>query len=271
MVNILGHGFIGSHYAKMFPCVVNDRDDLVPKTKDIFYLISTVDNYSVWTDPYIDINTNLTLLIKTLENCKNSDVVFNFASSWFVYGSVPSDAKEDSYCDPRGFYSITKRTAEQLLISYCETFGIKYRIMRFSNVIGPNDKKVSNKKNALTFLIRKILRGENINLYDDGDFYRDYIHVEDLCRSVDLIIRQGELNTIYNVGTGIPVKFRSAIDYVLDKTGSTSKITEINQSDFHKIVQNKSFYMNCDKLKNLGFVPQYSIEQALDQLIQYEK
>lgn len=271
MVNLLGHGFIGSHYTRMFSCIVNDRHDLVPKCRDIFYLISTVDNYSVWTDPYIDINTNLTLLIQTLEHCKNTDTVFNFASSWFVYGNVPAGAKEDSYCDPKGFYSITKRTAEQLLISYCETFGIKYRIMRFPNVLGPGDHKVSNKKNALTFLIRKILKNEPIDLYNDGEFYRDYMNVEDLCRAVNLVMTQGELNTIYNIGTGVPVKFRSAIDYVLDKTGSQSRVNRIEQSEFHKIVQSKSFYMNCDKLRALGFVPQYTIEQTLDQLIEHEK
>lgn len=268
MVNIFGAGFIGSHYATIDDCVINDRNDLVPKANKIFYLISTVDNYNVKTNPYIDIETNLTTLIRVLENCRNlQNVEFNFASSWFVYGDVNSDASEDSYCNPKGFYSITKRTAEQLLISYCQTYGIKYRILRFANVLGNGDKKVSAKKNALTYLVRKLIAGEEVNLYDGGQFYRDYIHVDDLCDAVKLVLECGELNTIYNIGTGVPVVFRDAIEYVIKKVNSKSKVVEIEQAPFHKIVQNKSFYMNCSKLQQLGFTAKYSMNDILDDLI----
>jgi nucleoside-diphosphate-sugar epimerase len=157
-VNVLGgNGFVGGRYCEMTPNVIkNDRDDFSVKSKNILYFISTVHNYNIFTDPYLDIDTNLITLIKVLENCKNKDVTFNFISSWFVYGNVDLPARENSYCDPKGFYSITKRTAEQLLISYCETFGIKYRILRLANILGESDKKVSKQKNALQFLINEI-------------------------------------------------------------------------------------------------------------------
>lgn len=268
MVNIFGAGFIGSHYTTVDNCVVNDRNDLTPKSNKIFYLISTIDNYNVKTNPYIDIETNLTTLIRVLENCRHlSDVEFNFASSWFVYGDVESGATEDSYCNPKGFYSITKRAAEQLLISYCQTYGIKYRILRFANVLGSGDKKVSAKKNALTFLVRKLIAGEEVNLYDGGQFYRDYMHVDDVCRAVKLVLDTGEINSIYNIGTGVPVLFSDAIDYVIHKTNSQSNVQYIEQAPFHKIVQNKSFYMNCSKLQKLGFTAKYSMNDILDELI----
>jgi len=268
MLNLFGKGFIGTCYANMYQTIVNDRNDLIPKSNDILYLISTTDNYNVHTNPYIDIETNLTTLIRVLENTRKLDnLTFNFASSWFVYGDVESAATESSYCNPKGFYSITKRTAEQLLISYCETHNIKYRILRFSNVIGPGDLHVSKKKNALTYLLRKIKNNENIELYNDGHFYRDYMHVVDVCRAINLVINNSAYNEIYNIGTGKPLLFRNAIDYIVKKTQSTSQITAIDQSSFHKVVQNLSFYMNCDKLKNLGFVEKYSIEQTLDELI----
>lgn len=268
MVNLFGSGFIGKNYSTMYPCTVNERNDLVPKLPNILYFISTTDNYNVHTNPYIDIETNLTTLIRVLENCKTQkDVVFNFISSWFVYGDVESDALETSYCNPKGFYSITKRTAEQLLISYCETFGIKYRILRLANILGPGDTKVSKKKNALTFLISEAKAGNPINLYDGGQFYRDYMHVKDACRAINTVISSGNPNSIYNIGTGIPVLFKNAIDYVLTKTASTSKISSIEQADFHKIVQVKSFFMNCNKLKGLGFSPDYDIYKTLDEII----
>lgn len=269
MVNLFGKGFIGGTYASIYPCIVNDRNDLMPKTNDILYFISTTDNYNVHTNPYLDIETNLTTLIRVLENCKKlENVTFNFISSWFVYGQTDVYAKENTHCNPTGFYSITKRTAEQLLISYCETFNIKYRILRLSNVLGPGDKNVSTKKNALTYLLNQIKNNENINLYDNGNFYRDYIHVNDVCAAINLVINTSDTNEIYNVGSGIPVLFKDAIEYIIKKTNSKSSIASVEQGDFHKIVQTKSFFMNCYKLKNLGFTPKYNIYTILDDLIQ---
>ena len=128
-----GNGFVGSAFVRKNPlCIVKQRNDhVVDKDKDILYLISTVTNYNVKTNPYIDIETNLILLMKILSQYQNSDNIFNFISSWFVYGNTQMPATEESICDPTGFYSITKRCAEQLLISYCQTFNIKYRILRW--------------------------------------------------------------------------------------------------------------------------------------------
>jgi len=267
MVNLFGKGFVGTHYSNMFECVVNDRNDLTVKTNQILYMISTTDNYNVKVNPYIDIETNLTTLIRVLENCKGKDVEFNFVSSWFVYGQTESPFTEQSICNPKGFYSITKRTAEQLLVSYCETFGIKYRILRLANVVGPGDKGVSAKKNALTYLIREIKNNNDIQLYDDGDFYRDYIHVKDACRAINLVLEKGKLNEIYNIGNGDSTRFRDAIDYVVDKTKSKSNITNIPQADFHKTVQVKSMSLDNTKLRNLGYTPVFSLQETLDELV----
>lgn len=267
MVNLFGKGFIGSRYSDKYPCVVNDRNDLVPNTKDVLYMISTVDNYNVKTNPYVDIDTNLTTLIRVLENWRHqySDGVFNFVSSWFVYGDTDLPAREDSYCNPKGFYSITKRAAEQLLISYCETYHLKYRILRFANVLGPGDTKASPKKNAVTYIINQMKQGLPVNLYDGGEFIRDYIHINDLCRAINLVITTGAVNDIYNIGNGVGTQFKDIINYVL-KLGSISQINSIKQANFHKIVQVKSMYMETSKLKNLGYVPQYSIYDIIDEL-----
>lgn len=267
MVNLFGRGFIGSRYAELYSCISNDRNDLTPKSSDILYMISTVDNYHVKTNPYIDIDTNLTTLIRVLENWRLSGNtgVFNFASSWFVYGSTDLPAREDSYCNPKGFYSITKRTAEQLLISYCETWGLNYRILRFANVLGLGDTKAGPKKNAVTYMVNQMRQGLPINLYDGGEFIRDFIHVDDLCRAVNIVLAMGNLNEIYNIGNGNGTRFKDIIEYVM-KLGSTSQINNVEQADFHKIVQVKSMYMDTSKLKSLGYTPQHSIYDMIDQL-----
>ena len=91
-VNLYGKGFVGGEFAKAFPdTIVNQRDSLTPQLPRILYTISTVDNYNVKEDPQLDIYTNLSLLIGTLEACREEygdDFEFNFVSSWMVYGKV---------------------------------------------------------------------------------------------------------------------------------------------------------------------------------------
>jgi len=275
MINLFGgSGFVGTSFKEKFKCIANERNDLVPQlasgVTDILYLISTIDNYNVKTNPYVDVDTNLTTLIRVLENFRQlnkPDVVFNFASSWFVYGDADLPARESSYCDPKGFYSITKRAAEQLLISYCETYNLKYRILRFANVLGRGDTKVSKKKNALTYLINQIKNNEEINLYDKGEFYRDYIHVSDLCYAVRSVMQRGDVNQIYNIGNGNPILFKEIIEYAVKKSGSTSKINFIEQPDFHKLVQVKSMYMDNSKIRSLGYSPIFAINTIVDRLL----
>jgi nucleoside-diphosphate-sugar epimerase len=266
LVNLFGgYGYIGSEFRSKFPCIVNEKNDLVPKltdnVTDILYLISTIDNHTMKVNPYIDIETNLTTLIRVLENFRmlnRPDMIFNFASSWFVYGNTEVPAKETSVCNPIGFYSITKRTAEQLLISYCQTHNLKYRILRFGNVIGNNDSKVSEKKNVLTFLLNKIQNNESINIYQEGKFYRDYIHVSDLCDAIQLIMNKFEVNDIINVSNGEPVQFIDVIQYAIEKYNSTSEIT------FMSGKETMSMYLDTSKLKDLDYQKKISVFDFVD-------
>jgi nucleoside-diphosphate-sugar epimerase len=269
-INIFGKGFIGSRFCEIVgDTVVNDRNDYEAKTNNILYFISTIDNYNVYSDPFLDIDTNLNILIKVLESCKNKkDIIFNYISSWFVYGNTPLPAKESSYCDPKGFYSITKRTAEQLLISYCETFGIKYRIMRLANVLGPQDKKVSRKKNALQYMIGRVINGEDIQLYDNGDIYRDYIYVDDAVEAINLVITKGEIDEVYNIGNGEGIFIGDVMKYVREKSKSGSNFENIKPSEFHDIVQVKNMILDISKIKNLGYEKKYDIYTILDILME---
>jgi hypothetical protein len=96
LINVLGGGgFVGSRYCELTENIIeNTRSDYTTKTSSVLYFISTVDNYNVHTDPFIDIETNLTTLVKTLDTCREGDT-FNFISSLFVYGDVKLPAKED--------------------------------------------------------------------------------------------------------------------------------------------------------------------------------
>ena len=263
-----GSGFVGSHYYKKHGGLLIPRNERNPQSDNVLYFISTTDNYNVFTDIHVDVDTNLSVLLESLEACRKAEVkTFNFISSWFVYGNTDLPAKETSYCDPKGFYSITKRAAEQLLISYCETFKMNYRILRLGNVVGRGDEKVSAKKNALQFLVNKMKANEPIELYENGDFYRDYIHVKDCANAIDLVVNKGELNQIYNIANGEATLFKDIIDLAYAKTESKSVVVSIPQKEFHKIVQVKSMYLDISKIKALGYTPNYTIEKIVDDLI----
>lgn len=269
-VNIFGGtGFIGSRYVKTYPrCVVNERNDYVPKSNNILYFISTVDNYNVFNDVHVDIHTNLTVLMNVLSNIQDKqNTIFNFISSWFVYGDTDLPAREDSCCNPKGFYSITKRAAEQLLVSYCETFKIKYRILRLANVVGKGDNKVSKKKNAIVHMINELKINNPISLYDGGDLYRDVIDLDDCIAAINLVLESGKINSIYNIGNGVPVKLLDLIERAKTILNSDSKINSIETPEFHKIVQVKSMYMDNTKLKALGYSQKFSIDDIIERVI----
>ena len=269
-----GSGFVGSEFTKQNPgCIVNARDDYSVKEKNILYMISTVTNYHVKTNPYIDIDTNLTTLMKVLEQIKNNMLqaedgyVLNFISSWFVYGETEMPAHEESNCYPNGFYSITKRCAEQLLISYCETFGIKYRILRLANVAGHGDKKASPQKNALQHMINELKAGRDVNVYDGGNLYRDYIHVSDVAKAIKLIMETGEVNTTYNVGNGQPLLFKDMIEYAKELIGGEGRLVPIEIPQFHRTVQVRSMWMLSNKLKSLGYTPNYNMKAIIEDMV----
>jgi nucleoside-diphosphate-sugar epimerase len=263
MVNLFGQGFVGSHYSSMFPCLVNERNNLCPKFDhgQILYMISTTDNYNVATNPYIDIDTNLTTLIRVLENCRGKNLIFNFVSSWFVYGSVPAPHKEESLCDPHGFYSITKRTAEQLLTEYCNHYGIPWRILRLANVIGPGDAKVTMKKNVLTYMIRQLRNHKEVELYNRGQQSRDYIDVRDVARAINLIITLGDTGEIYNVGNGVSITLAQVIEYAADCLSARHLIKYLDGDNKCEIL------LDVTKLMRLGYNPNYEIFHTIDELI----
>jgi len=283
MLNVFGgYGFVGTQFLNTTKngYIKNYRDNYEVRSADCVYFISTVHNYNVQTDSLLDINTNLVVLMKVLDNYreyikKTGEVgCFNFISSWFVYGQDSGfgtgsrGIPETDLCDPKGFYSITKRCAEQLLMSYCETFNLNYRILRLANVLGAEDKKVSAKKNALQYLLGEIAANRPVDLYDSGYFYRDYIDVRDCARAIDLVVNRGEVNSIYNIGNGYPIIFRDIVRYARDAMDSASELRTIEQKEFHKKVQSsRSFFMDNTKLRDLGYRPECTIQQTIDDII----
>ena len=242
-------GFIGSRFCEMYPddVIPIKRESSTPKSDDILYLISTTDNYNHLP---LDVTTNLWFLSTVLESLTSKNV-FNFISSWFVYGDTYYGNQETSRCDPKGNYSFTKKQAEDLIVFYCEREKIPYRIFRLANVFGKGDK-YSKKKNALQYLINEMRHNRDIELYYGGNFYRDYIYVDDVCRILKTGMETFPKNDIYNVGSGKALVFKDLILMAHAVLGSKSKIINVEPSKFHKSVQAKSFVMDTEKIEKLG-------------------
>ena len=274
-INVFGgNGFIGSRFCEMFgdQVILNDRDDYVPQTDNILYFISTIDNYNIHTDLHVDVNTNLTVLLNVLDHLKSRpNATFNFVSSWFVYGQNDKTPfrEDDLACNPTGFYSITKRCAEQLIISFCNTYGIKYRIFRLANVLGEGDGKISKKKNALQFLIKEIVEDQDVHLYYGGNVLRDYIYVDDVASAMKHCIMKAPVNEIINVGSGKPYLFLNIIKKAIELANSKSNIIEIESTHFHNVVQVKNSYLDTTKLTNFGYQCKYSIDDIVQKLVDY--
>lgn len=269
-------GFVGSEICKDLDFIHNEPNKYDFKNKfpadypDIVYCISTVHNYNVIdNDPYTDIATNLNHLMSVLQANRlkyGNDFTITYVSSWFVYGDVPLPAKEDASCDPKGFYSITKRASEQLLISYCETFGIKYKIVRLANVLGLGDKKASARKNALQWMIQNLVNGLPVEIYDGG-VARDYLHVSDVADAIRKVAKDGEFGEIYNIGSGQGHDIKSLIQYANAKVGNPH-VTIKPVPEFHKIVQVKDMYLDTTKITKLGWKPRRKIHDIIDELVE---
>tara|TARA_B100000401_G_C52642043_1_gene641201 strand:- start:411 stop:815 length:405 start_codon:yes stop_codon:yes gene_type:complete len=132
--------------------------------------------------------------------------------------------------------------------------------------MGKGDKGASSKKNAITWMINRIKENKPIDLYDKGEVYRDFLHVHDVCNAIELICTKGEKNEIYNVGSGKPTKIKYLIELSKKITNSSSQINYINQPEFHEKIQNKDFWMENNKLKELGFKQTISLEQLVAEL-----
>lgn len=267
-----GSGFVGGYFVDSLPfedVYLEARDEIVPSCPNVVNFISTVDNYNVQSDPFLDINTNLIHFMKILNSGWNKwgkDLVFNQISTWFVYDGKHIPAHEDDVCEQHGFYSITARAREQLLKSYAETFGFKWRILRLGNVIGIGDKKASKKKNAVQWMIKELTQGRDVKIYDGG-VVRDFIDVRDCARAITLVLEQGNLNEIYNVSNGEGHNIHNLINTAHRESGFIADVGTMKTPDFHKKVQTNIMYLDTTKLKSLGYVPHHNIHNTVKELV----
>jgi len=271
-------GFIGGRFCEMYPedVIPIPRVQANPNSDNILYLISTTHNYNRLSE---DVNTNLNVLSQTLQQLDKSHT-FNFISSWFIYGDDVKLPAKESYMTEfvTGNYSMTKRLAEVLIIAYCKRENIPHRIFRLANVFGKGDK-FSKQKNALQYLIEEMKQNRDIELKCGGEFYRDYIHVDEVCRMLHEGMEKLPVNDIYNVGSGQRFLFKdlillahkvldskSVINFLPPKRELTDPFLR-KPGEFFIEFPVRDFYMDVSKLNSYGIKMQGSVYEQLVRMI----
>jgi dTDP-glucose 4,6-dehydratase len=103
---------------------------------------------------------------------------------------------ENTSLDPRSPYSASKAGADFIVLAYAETYKMPVNITRCSNNYGPYHFP----EKLIPLIIKNILAGKNLPVYGDGKNVRDWLYVEDHCKAIDLVLRNGKIGEVYNVG-----------------------------------------------------------------------
>lgn len=243
----------------------------------IYHLASTVDNYNVLTSPYLDVETNINGTIRLLEICKDlpKKPQIIFLSTFFVYGNEYDKTKvpinEDSKTDPLAIYPATKLCSESIIKLYFRLYNIPYLICRLTNVYSENEDYNNKKKGGLNYMIMQAVKGKTLSVYKGGDFYRDYIHVDDVVSALTFLEDKNIKNDTFLVGFGKPVLFKNLVSYIHESTSNKSDIVEVEPPFFHTVVGINSFAADISKIKKLGWKPKIDYKEGLRRVVEKYK
>src|SRR3954466_1546569 len=180
-----------------------------------------------------------------------------------VYGSVPEGSSvETDELRPRNPYSASKAGADRLAYSYWATYKVPVVITRASNNYGPNQFP----EKVIPLFITNLIDDIPVPLYGDGQNERDWLHVDDHCRAVDLLIAKGGPGEVYNIGGGNHVKNVDLTHQILALVGKpASLIKPVADRQGH----DRRYSLDTAKLQSLGWRPLESFEQGLARTVKW--
>ena len=180
-----------------------------------------------------------------------------------VYGSVPEGAsKETDELRPRNPYSASKAGADRLAYSYFATYGVPVVITRASNNYGPYQFP----EKVIPLFVTNALDDIPVPLYGDGLNERDWLHVDDHCRAVDMLIEAGRSGEVYNIGGGNHVRNVDLTRRILELA---EKGAELIRHVPDRPGHDRRYALDTSKLRSLGWTPQVPFEQGLAETVQW--
>ena len=208
-----------------------------------------------------------------LEACRKYGKIQKFIhiSTDEVYGeSMLSENEEkkneDSVLCPTNPYAATKAAAELIAKSYYHSFKMPIIITRGNNVYGPNQYP----EKLIPRFIQQLLKGDQVTIQGDGSNVRAFLHVNDVCSALKLILEKGQLGEIYNIGSDdhheyTVTQIANILIEKITKTKDYEKwISHIEDRPFN----DKRYYISNQKVKDLGWKILTDFDNGIDGVIQ---
>jgi dTDP-glucose 4,6-dehydratase len=200
------------------------------------------------------------------------DVAKQFAVKKFVqvstdevYGSLGETGlfHETTPIAPNSPYSASKAGADLIVRSYYETFGMPVTITRCSNNYGPYQFP----EKLIPLMIMNALQDKELPVYGDGLNVRDWLHVEDHCQAIDLVLRKGRAGDVYNIGGNNERTNIEIVQTILEQLNKpTSLITYVED----RLGHDRRYAIDASKIKNeLEWAPVYTFEKGIKQTISW--
>ena len=180
-----------------------------------------------------------------------------------VYGSVPEGAStETDELRPRNPYAASKAGADRLAYSYWATYEVPVIISRASNNYGPRQFP----EKIIPLFVTNALDGQPVPLYGDGLNVRDWLHVEDHCWAIDLLLAQGVPGEVYNIGGGHELTNIDLTHMILQAVGRPESL--IHRVD-DRLGHDRRYALDTTKLRGLGWAPQEAFDTGLTAVVDW--
>ena len=189
---------------------------------------------------------------------------------------------EKTPLDPRSPYSASKTGADHIVIAYGETYKMPINITRCSNNYGPYHFP----EKLIPLMIKNVLEGKKLPVYGKGDNVRDWLYVEDHCKGIDLVVKNGRLGEVYNIGgfneeQNINI-VKLVIDILKEEITGNEEYKKVLKTDLNNINYNLITYVQ-DRLghdmryaidpskiaKELGWYPETDFETGIRKTIKW--
>ncbi|NLF76668.1 MAG: dTDP-glucose 4,6-dehydratase [Chloroflexi bacterium] len=228
--------------------------------------IDTIVNFAAEThvdrsimDPDAFIRTDVYGTYVLLEAARNFGLErYHQISTDEVYGHIPEghSSLESDPVAPRSPYAASKASGDLMVHAYFVTYGLPVTISRGSNNIGPYQYP----EKVVPLFTTNALEYQPLPVYGDGRQKREYQYVLDHCEAVDLVLHEGKLGEVYNIGTGDTMENLRMVEILLDELDRPhSLIRHVRDRPGH----DRRYSLNIDKIRALGWHPRHSPEEAI--------
>lgn len=198
-----------------------------------------------------------------LEAAKDFDLRYHQVSTDEVYGHVlEGRSRETDPAVPRSPYAASKAGADMLVHAYTVTYNVPTTVTRGSNNIGPYQYP----EKVVPLFVTNAIDDMPLPLYGDGMQMRDYQYVLDHCEAIDLVLREGEIGEVYNVGTGQEMHNIDMARLILDTLG---KRHDLIQHVEDRAGHDRRYALDIGKLQALGWSSHHTPEEAIEKTVHW--